>query len=215
MKHFMISTMAAAFMAGTASLAYAQSTSGSPSTSGGATSGQYSSGAGGSGQTGADRSSSQTGSGMSAGQSGASSTTGQGATGSTAGQPGTTSGASSTGGSMPRMDESQVKSLLQTQGYSDVSNVKRDGDRFELQAKKDGKVQRLEVDARTGSVKDSDTKRLTESSIEDRLKKEGYSDVSDVKRDGDKYQASAKKDGKNYKLEIDAKDGKVQDREES
>ena len=158
-------------MAGTATLAYAQATSGSPSTTGGA--------------------------------------------GSTLGQPGMASGSSSVGGSMAPMDESQVKSMLQAQGYADVSDVERDGDRFELQAKKDGKIQKLEVDSRTGAVKDSETKRLTESSIEDSLKKEGYSEVSDVERDGDEYKASAKKDGKNYKLEIDAKDGKVKDREES
>lgn len=83
-------------------------------------------------------------SGMSAGESSKSTT---GAT------SGTTSGAAA-GSSAGQMTEASVKDKLEAQGYSQVSGVKKVGDKYEAKAMKNGKSVQLEIDAATGMVKD-------------------------------------------------------------
>ena len=51
-----------------------------------------------------------------------------------------------------RLSEGQVASLLRDRGYSDVGDVKRDGDAVTARAKRDGAELRLRVDTRTGVV---------------------------------------------------------------
>jgi Peptidase propeptide and YPEB domain len=47
----------------------------------------------------------------------------------------------------------QVKSKLEAAGYTDVQNVKKEGNHFDATAMKDGKQMRLDVDAKTGAIK--------------------------------------------------------------
>ena len=46
----------------------------------------------------------------------------------------------------------QVKSRLEAAGYTNVQNVKKEGDHFDAMATKDGKRVALDVDARTGAI---------------------------------------------------------------
>ncbi|WP_158295501.1 PepSY domain-containing protein [Crenalkalicoccus roseus] len=51
-----------------------------------------------------------------------------------------------------QMDEDQVRSLLRARGYTDISDVERDGDTVSAKAKRDGREVRLRVDTSTGTV---------------------------------------------------------------
>lgn len=51
------------------------------------------------------------------------------------------------------MSEDQVRNLLRQQGYSDVSSVRKEGDKFEAKAMKDGKAVTIEIDS-TGKITD-------------------------------------------------------------
>jgi hypothetical protein len=53
------------------------------------------------------------------------------------------------------IDESSIKSLLQSKGYADVRDLKRSGDVFTATAYKDNRVVRVSVDARTGNISDT------------------------------------------------------------
>ncbi|MGE5538773.1 MAG: hypothetical protein ACM30I_09150 [Gemmatimonas sp.] len=53
------------------------------------------------------------------------------------------------------IDESSVKSLLQSRGYADVRDLKRSGDAFTATAYKDNRVVRVTVDAKTGNITDT------------------------------------------------------------
>jgi Peptidase propeptide and YPEB domain len=63
------------------------------------------------------------------------------------------------------------------------------------------------VDAQTGLVRNPE--KLSESQVKDLLKQRGYSDVSDVRKDGDHFSANAKQAGQDVKLKIDAEQGTV------
>ena len=72
--------------------------------------------------------------------------------------PSSTAPSSSTGmgaatsSSHAMTSESDVKKQLQAQGYSDVSNVKQEGDHYTANAKQDGKSVKVRVDASSGMV---------------------------------------------------------------
>lgn len=51
---------------------------------------------------------------------------------------------------------------------------------------------------------------LSERDIRMKLEVDGYSSVSDLKREGNKYSATATKDGRKVDLSIDARTGAVQ-----
>jgi len=140
-----------------------------------------------------------TGSGMQSGSSTMGSATGSRPAGATAG----TSMESS------RMNEQQMRSALQARGYSDVSDIDRDGNTFKIgEAKRYGeKVEDLRVNAQTGIVQDE--KRLSENQAKELLRTHGYSDVSDVKRDGNAITAKAKQGDSNVNVRIDAQTGTV------
>jgi uncharacterized membrane protein YkoI len=125
---------------------------------------------------------------------------------STAGQSG---GNASQAGQTSRMNEEQIRSALRARGYSDIQGLERDGDNFKIsQAKRYGsEVKDLRVDARTGQVRDEG--RLSEDQAKNMLRDRGYSDVSDVSRDGDTIRAKAKQGDREVNLRIDARTGTV------
>ena len=51
---------------------------------------------------------------------------------------------------------------------------------------------------------------LSERDIREKLQVDGYSSVSDLKREGNKYSAMATKDGRKVRLSVDARTGAVQ-----
>lgn len=118
------------------------------------------------------------------------------------------------GSQMQAMSEQQVRTALQARGYSEIEGLERNDDTFRVsEAKRYGEtVEDLRVDARTGMVRDE--KRLSTDQAETMLKDRGYSDVSDVERDGDTITANAEQAGNKVKLRIDAKSGMVSRQQE-
>ena len=102
-----------------------------------------------------------------------------------------------------------MRTTLRARGYSDLSDVERDGDTFKVgSAKRYGEeVSDLRVNARTGQVRDES--RLSEDQAKTLLRDRGYSDVSDVNRDGDTIRAKAKQGDREVNLRIDARSGIV------
>jgi len=49
-----------------------------------------------------------------------------------------------------KLSEPEIRSALESQGYSDIRTVKSDGDEYQMQAQHDGKPVLLVVNARTG-----------------------------------------------------------------
>jgi hypothetical protein len=47
----------------------------------------------------------------------------------------------------------QVKTRIEAAGYTNVRDIRREGDHFDAKASKDGKQVSLDVDARSGAVK--------------------------------------------------------------
>ena len=68
-------------------------------------------------------------------------------------------------------------------------------------------VENLRVDASTGQVRDE--KRLSEDQVKNLLRERGYSDVSDVKRDGNTVTAKAKQNDHEIRVRVDAQTGTV------
>lgn len=61
----------------------------------------------------------------------------------------------------------------------------------------------------SGGATSSGHRMASESDVRKQLQAEGYSDISNVKHDGDHYTANAKQDGKSVKVRVDATSGMV------
>lgn len=114
-----------------------------------------------------------------------------------------------TAGSTTHMSEDQIRTTMKARGYTDIEDLKRDGDTFKVgEAKRYGEdVEDLRVDASTGMVRDE--KRLSEDQAKELLRDRGYSDVDDVERDGDTITAKAKRNDNEVRVRIDARSGTV------
>jgi hypothetical protein len=114
-----------------------------------------------------------------------------------------------------RMTEDQIRNALRARGYSEVSGMERDGDSFRIrEAERYGeKVENLRVDARSGQVRDE--QRLSEDQARRMLRDQGYSDISDVSRDGNTITAKAKRGDREVRLRIDANTGVVSQQQAS
>ena len=121
-------------------------------------------------------------------------------------QPGAQQGRAAQAGVM---SEDAMRTALRVRGYSDLNDIERDGDTFKVgSAKRYGEdVSDLRVNARTGQVRDES--RLSEDQAKNLLDQRGYSDVSDVNRDGDTIRAKAKQGDREVNLRIDARSGVV------
>ena len=91
-------------------------------------------------------------SGMSAGESSKSGSSGMSSPGTSSGASSTTGGAAA--GSASQMSPADIEAKLEKQGYTQVTGVKKVGDKFEAKAMKNGKSVNVEVDPLTGMVKD-------------------------------------------------------------
>jgi hypothetical protein len=104
------------------------------------------------------------------------------------------------------MSEDQLKSTLRQRGYTEIEDVRRDGQMFRIsQARRYGEtVNNLRVDASTGQVRNED--RLSEDQVENMLEERGFYDIEDVERDGFTYTADAKQ---RIKLRVDGQSGTI------
>ena len=103
----------------------------------------------------------------------------------------------------------QVNTILRARGYSDVSGVVQEGDTFRIpEATRYGaKVQNLRIDALTGQPREQ--ANLTEAQAIALLRDRGYSDVSEVGREGDTIRLRGVRDGTPVELRVDARTGAV------
>lgn len=106
------------------------------------------------------------------------------------------------------MTENQVKTALQGQGYSDITNLKQSGSNYTADAKRYGQEEHnLQINASTGKVMNQQA--LNEDQVKQLLKDQGYSDISNVKHSGNDFTASAKKNGSEMHVTVDAQNGMV------
>lgn len=107
------------------------------------------------------------------------------------------------------MTEHQTRSVLQAHGYTDISAMERHGDEFRInKAKRYGRdLENLRVDARTGQMHDQSP--LNDDQVRKMLEERDYSDVSDLRRDGETIRAKAKRDDSEVDIRINAKTGVI------
>lgn len=111
-------------------------------------------------------------------------------------------------GTTQHMSESAVKSVLQEQGYQNISDLKQSGNNYTANATRYGKeVKDIKIDAMTGRVENQ--KKLSEHQVKNMLKNKGYTDISDVEHNGHEFTAKAKQNGNEMKLKIDDHTGMI------
>jgi hypothetical protein len=72
--------------------------------------------------------------------------------GSTMGSGVTGSGATATPAATQRMSDDELRNMLRQRGYSDVSDIRREGDNIRVRAKQNNRDVNLRIDGRTGEV---------------------------------------------------------------
>lgn len=109
-------------------------------------------------------------------------------------------------GAQDWMSSDEIRERLEAQGFTDVEDLDRDGGMYQARASRDGQTYVLQLDAETGAIQ---RHRLTASSIRDMLEEEGYSEISDLQREGDIYRVQARRNGEEVTLQVDATTGAV------
>lgn len=109
------------------------------------------------------------------------------------------------------MTAAQIETVLRARGYSDIEGLERDGDVFRIRsAKRYGEpVGELSVDAVSGQVRDEE---LSEGQARTMLRGRGFSEVSEVRREGDTILARGRRAGSEVEVRIDARTGAVMQR---
>jgi hypothetical protein len=101
--------------------------------------------------------------------------------------------------------EEQMRSLLRTRGFTDIEAMRREGDLYAGRATHHGETVEFEADARTGEIRRPES--LTEGQIRTLLRGRGYTDFSDLRRDGNTYKTRALRNGRPMNLQVDARTG--------
>lgn len=103
----------------------------------------------------------------------------------------------------------QVATVLRARGYSDLSSVELEGDTFRIpKAMRYGeKVEDLRIDALTGQPVEEP--ELSEAQARNLLRDRGYSEVTELGREGDILTLRAVRDGTPVQLRVDARTGTV------
>jgi uncharacterized membrane protein YkoI len=110
------------------------------------------------------------------------------------------------------MTEAQVRGKLVEQGYTRVHDVKFDDGMWKAHARSgNDKSVEIRIDAKTGEIYPEDQiSRLSERDVRASLSTQGYTHVHDVDFDDGMWEAKAENpSGKDVKLRIDPRDGKV------
>lgn len=105
----------------------------------------------------------------------------------------------------------QVIAKLKEQGYSDISEIEREGGRYCVEARDaEGKEVEIHVDAKTGEIVKNDKADLSKDEVIAKLKEQGYPKISELERQGDRYWVMARDaDGKEFELHVSAKTGEI------
>jgi len=113
----------------------------------------------------------------------------------------------------------RVIAKLKEQGYSDISEIERENDRYCVDARDaDGKEVELYVDAKTGEITKEGTEAkadkadLSKDEVIAKLKEQDYPEVSKIEREresGQYWVRATDVDGKKFELHVNAKTGEV------
>ncbi|MFN3689025.1 hypothetical protein [Salinarimonas sp.] len=112
------------------------------------------------------------------------------------------------------IDEERVRELLEARGVTDVEDLERGDDGFyTASATWYGEDVDLRIDGVSGVIVEPE--RLNEDQIAYVLEEEGFSEVSDIEREGEFYTATAERDDSEYRVRVDARTGAVIEEEEA
>ena len=112
----------------------------------------------------------------------------------------------------------QAIATLKELGYSDITDIGREGDRYCVEARDpSGKKVETFLDIRTGEIvfeeirnPDGPTPGLSRTDVIARLTAQGYPKVSKIERDGDRYWVIASDaDGKKFELHVSTNTGEI------
>ncbi|GGC32672.1 hypothetical protein GCM10011504_08610 [Siccirubricoccus deserti] len=103
----------------------------------------------------------------------------------------------------------QVRIVLQARGFTDIEGLERQGNDFVVrQAKRYGTpVRDLRLDAVTGQPREAPL--LTEAQAREMLRDRGYTEVTEIGREGDTIHLRAVREGTPTEISIDARTGVV------
>lgn len=133
----------------------------------------------------------------------------------------------------PVQSEQQIRDRLQQAGYDQVSSVRREGDAYRAQAQWANRSYDVRLDAQTGRIMSSTPVRsqsgsgagqsgqmgtgaagagaggMDEAQVRTALLNEGYSQISNLRREGDVYAARAVRNTQTFNLRVDAQNGRI------
>lgn len=106
------------------------------------------------------------------------------------------------------MTDTQLETVLRARGYSDIQGMQRDGEVYRIErAQRYGEeVSDLRIDAVTGQVHDE---QLTEGQARSMLRQRGFSEVTEIRREGDMIHARGTRAGSPAAVTINARTGSV------
>ena len=110
------------------------------------------------------------------------------------------------------MTEAQIRASLETQGYTNINDVKFKDGAWKADARSaDGNRVDVRVDAVTGKVyPETQVANLSKADVQAKLTAAGYFKVHDVEFRNGVWEAEAEnEDGKDFELRVDAKTGDV------
>lgn len=123
------------------------------------------------------------------------------------------------GGQSANQEEEQIRQLLEERGYSNVGPVQRV---YRTTAQRNGRDVAVTIDPQTGQVtadrgdrsqsnRSQQTRLRNEDDVRDLLNDEGYTRVTNIRRDGRDIRATAERDGQQVSVVIDSRSGWIEE----
>jgi hypothetical protein len=120
----------------------------------------------------------------------------------------TTSGAANGSTKAGMMSMSQIKNKLKAEGYTNLTHIKKQNNRYTAHALRYGRQENnVQINAKTGQVENQSS--LTILQAKNLLVKQGYKDVTNVKKNGKVITAKAKQNGQEKRIYVNDKTGVI------
>ncbi|WP_043340933.1 hypothetical protein [Belnapia moabensis] len=107
------------------------------------------------------------------------------------------------------LTQDQLATVLRARGFTDLEGVEREGDSFRIaRATRYGeRVENFRIDAATGLPREQPP--LTEAQARELLRTRGYTQVTELGRDGDAIRLRGLREGTPIEVTVDARTGAV------